>query len=148
MFSSHGLVSSIQITVLEDEDHITPSGREPFPLTTAISVGRAGWYDSLAMRHIYVELHLPVRGPAEHLLFSFGARDRKHIATNSLVFGIITQDRSRFEDCSEWILNSIHSVSRVSRIGLVHLLFDSIVNGEQDGVMAPGESMVMQRSSA
>ena len=77
---------------------------------------------------------------AEHLLFSFGARHRKHIAANSLVFGIITQDRSRFEDCLEWVLNSIHSVNRVSRIGLVHLLFDSIVNGEQDGVMAPGDA--------
>ena len=40
MFSSHGLVSSIQITALEEKDHITPSGREPFPLTTAISGGK------------------------------------------------------------------------------------------------------------
>ena len=38
MFCSHGLVSSIQITVLLETDHMTPSGREPLPLTVAISV--------------------------------------------------------------------------------------------------------------
>ena len=86
--------------------------------------GTVAW--RCAICNIYVELYLPVRGPAEHLLFSFGGRDRKHIAANSLVFGIITQDRSRFEDCLEWVLNSINSVSRVSRIGLVHMLFDSL----------------------
>ena len=62
MFSSHGLVSSIQITVLEDKDHITPSGREPFPLTTAISGGKGKlvlvW--RCAICDIYAKLHLPV----------------------------------------------------------------------------------------
>ena len=34
----------------------------------------------------------------------------------------------------------IHSFSWVSRVGLVNLLFDSIVNGEQDGIVAPGDA--------
>ena len=39
IFSVHGLVSSIQITVFVEVDHMTPSGRDPLPLTTAISGG-------------------------------------------------------------------------------------------------------------
>ena len=143
MFSSHGLVSSIQISGSEDKGHIAPSGQEPLPLATAISGGK-GQAGTVAQRcaifNINVKLHLSVQGPAEHLIFSFGARDRKHIAANSLVLGIITQDQSGFEDSPEWVLNLIHSFSWVSRIGPVHLLFDSIVNGEQDGAMAPGDA--------
>ena len=33
----------------------------------------------------------------------------------------------------------IYSFSWVSRVGLVNLLFDSIVNGEQDGIVASGD---------
>ena len=45
MLSVHGLVSSIQITVFAEEDHMTPSGRDPFPLTTAISGGNGRCQD-------------------------------------------------------------------------------------------------------
>ena len=34
----------------------------------------------------------------------------------------------------------IHSFSWVSRVGRINLLFDSIVNGEQDGIVAPGDA--------
>ena len=37
------------------------------------------------------------------------------------------------------VLNLIHSFTWVSRAGLVNLLFDKIVNGEQDGIVAPGD---------
>ena len=39
-FSSQGLVNSIQMTTCLDIDQITPSGRDPTPVTVAISAGK------------------------------------------------------------------------------------------------------------